>query len=103
METGVVNPNEVCQCVRVSEYATAFFGYAEYFQRMVLEHEKKSGKRSHGICIFGSTPMFYQCYINLVAFIPDMAQMSMIKYGNPLSSINKMFQVCVLAGVLPLI
>jgi hypothetical protein len=79
VETGVPEPSKVVKSIRVSDYLNIFFGYCEYFQRMVLEHEKKTGKRSYGICIF------------------DMKSMSMLNYANPLAPINKLFQyrVCI--------
>uniref|UniRef100_A0A1I7SQZ8 CRAL-TRIO domain-containing protein n=1 Tax=Bursaphelenchus xylophilus TaxID=6326 RepID=A0A1I7SQZ8_BURXY len=73
-ETGVPEPGKVVKSIRVGNYLKVFFGYCEYFQRIVMEHEKKTGKKSHGICIF------------------DMKLMSMLNYANPVSPINRMFQ-----------
>uniref|UniRef100_A0A915EFT9 CRAL-TRIO domain-containing protein n=1 Tax=Ditylenchus dipsaci TaxID=166011 RepID=A0A915EFT9_9BILA len=74
VETGVAEPSKVVKALRVAEYANIFFGYCEYFQKMVMEQEKKSGKRSFGICIF------------------DMKLMNFIEYINPMAAINRMFQ-----------
>ncbi|KAI6234987.1 CRAL-TRIO domain-containing protein [Aphelenchoides besseyi] len=74
VETGVPDPGKVVKSIRVGDYLSIFFGYCEYFQRMVIEHEAKSGRASHGICVF------------------DMKFMSMINYANPMSPINKLFQ-----------
>uniref|UniRef100_A0AC34Q5G4 CRAL-TRIO domain-containing protein n=1 Tax=Panagrolaimus sp. JU765 TaxID=591449 RepID=A0AC34Q5G4_9BILA len=74
VEMGVAEPGKVVKTIRSCDYNSTFFGYCEYFQKLVLELEKKSGKKSHGICIF------------------DMKHMSMMNYANPVAPINKLFQ-----------
>ncbi|KAI1731988.1 CRAL/TRIO domain-containing protein [Ditylenchus destructor] len=74
VEMGLQDPTKAVKSIRVADYASVFFGYCEYFQRMVVEQEKKSGKRSHGICIF------------------DMELMSMLDYANPVAPINRLFE-----------
>ena len=52
VETGVPDPAKVVRSIRVGDYLAVFFGYCEYFQRMVIEHERRTGRPSHGVCIF---------------------------------------------------
>uniref|UniRef100_A0A914ELD1 CRAL-TRIO domain-containing protein n=1 Tax=Acrobeloides nanus TaxID=290746 RepID=A0A914ELD1_9BILA len=74
MECGVMEPSKAPHVIRAADYTRLTFGYNEYFQSLILQHEKKSGKPSHGICYF------------------DMQNVNIIDYINPYSSINKLFQ-----------
>ncbi|CAD5216683.1 unnamed protein product [Bursaphelenchus okinawaensis] len=43
-ETGIPEPSKAVKAMRVGDYLRVFFGYCEYFQKMVLEHERKPAR-----------------------------------------------------------
>uniref|UniRef100_A0A0N5BLA8 CRAL-TRIO domain-containing protein n=1 Tax=Strongyloides papillosus TaxID=174720 RepID=A0A0N5BLA8_STREA len=74
VESAVNDTGSVTKSIRVNDYVRIFFICCEYFQRVLLEHEKITGKESSGICIF------------------DMSNFSLMNYANPVSAINKMYE-----------
>ena len=71
VETGVVDANRVpcfslkihsilrilmiqaCKAIRSGEFLYCFFRACEMFLKLVLEQERRSGKRCFGVCLFG--------------------------------------------------
>jgi hypothetical protein len=54
VETGVPDANKACRLIRSGDFLLCFFRSCELFLQILLEQEKRTGKRSPGgICIFG--------------------------------------------------
>uniref|UniRef100_A0A914VGD9 CRAL-TRIO domain-containing protein n=1 Tax=Plectus sambesii TaxID=2011161 RepID=A0A914VGD9_9BILA len=65
---------KVVSVMTTGSYLETFFGLCEYVLRMILKQEAKTGKPSHGICIF------------------DMGKVDLGNHLNPLSPCNKVFK-----------